>query len=85
MKHLNYEFDAGENNIINVYFDNWVYVRLMDDLNYQNYKNKIQYSYYGSKTEVSPYSIRPPYNSHWHLVVDREGENDIAGVSVKLI
>lgn len=85
MKYLYYEFNAGNNNVIQVTLNGWANVLLLDDLNFQNYKSGRRYSYYGGKAEVSPFNIRPPRYSHWNLIIDRGGYPGEVAASINIV
>jgi hypothetical protein len=70
--YLHYDFEAGENNVIQITFNPGVEatVQLMDEINYDNLKSGRPYSYYGGKTSES-LNMRPPRFGKWHLVVDQ--------------
>lgn len=48
-------------------------VRLLDSLNFNDYRQGGQYSFYGGYVTHSPYSVRVPTAGHWHLAVDLGG------------
>lgn len=73
MHYLHYEFDVGENDVIEVILDKQANVRLMDDENYAKYVEGQVHSYYGGYAEYSPLKLRVPRAGHWHVVVDLGG------------
>jgi hypothetical protein len=85
MNYLHYEFDAGPNNVIEVTIDKQANVRIMDSINYQNYRVGQRYSYYGGLAKVSPVNMRPPYQGHWHLVIDLGGYAGTVRASMRII
>ena len=85
-KYLHYDINAGPNNVIEVSFDMpWVNVLLMDEYNYRNYKRGKAYSYFGGLAESSPFNLRPPKYSNWHLVIDRGGKELQSGVYLNVV
>lgn len=85
MNYLHYEVDAGPNNTVQVTLDKQANVRLMDYSNYENYRNGRQHRYYGGLATVSPFNIRPPYQGHWHLVIDLGGSAGTVRASVQVL
>lgn len=73
MNFLQYEFDAGPNDVIQVNVDKQANVRLLDSNNFQKYRNGQQHTYHGGRATASPVNLRPPRQGHWYVVVDLEG------------
>ena len=73
MNFLQYEFDAGPGDIIQVNLDKAANVRLMDSNNFQKYRNGQQHTYYGGHATKTPVNLRPPYQGHWYVVIDLGG------------
>lgn len=73
MNFLQYEFDAGPGDIIQVKLDKQANVRLLDADNFQKYRNGQQHTYYGGHAEKSPVNLRPPRQGHWYVVIDLGG------------
>jgi hypothetical protein len=48
-------------------------VRLMDNSNFQSYRNGRQHRYYGGLVKQSPFRIQIPNSGNWHLTVDMQG------------
>lgn len=48
-------------------------VRLMDNSNYNNYKNGRKHSYYGGLVKRSPITLSIPRNGHWYVTIDMSG------------
>lgn len=46
---------------------------LMDDVNFENYRNGRRFTAYGGWAAVSPVSLLAPYPGHWHVVLDLDG------------
>jgi hypothetical protein len=83
--YLHYNFYAGNTNVIQVTLTGWANVLLLDDTNYNNYRNGRKYQYYGGLAETRLYTIRPPYHGHWNVVVNRGGYTGSVTASVKLL
>jgi len=85
MNYLHNDINVGINDIIQVELDKSANVRLMDSINYQNYRNGQQYKYYGGLAKKSPINLKAPYQGHWHLVIDLEGFTGTVRASIKII
>lgn len=85
MNYLHYELDVGTNNTIQVTLDKQANVKLMDGINYQNYRSGQRYKYYGGLTRKSPVNLRAPHQGHWHLVIDLGGYAGTVRASVRTI
>lgn len=85
MNFLHYEFDIGENDIVEVTLDKQANVRLLDITNFNRYKRGEQHKYYGGLAKKSPIRISPPGYGHWHLVIDLGGYSGRVTASVKVL
>jgi hypothetical protein len=85
MNYLHYEFDVGPDRVIQVTLDKQANTRLLDNSNYQNYRNGQQYRYYGGYATVSPVNLRAPYQGHWHLVIDLGGYPGTVTASIQIV
>ena len=85
MNYLQYEFDAGPSDVIQVRLDKKANVRLMDGSNFQKYRNGQQHTYYGGHAEISPVNLKPPRQGHWYVVIDlRAYSGTVRASAVKL-
>lgn len=83
---LHYELNhIGPNQTIQVVLDSQAYVRLMDYSNYISYLDGRQYNYYGGLVKVSPYKLKPPFLSNWHLIIDLGGDSGYINAQVKIL
>lgn len=73
MDFLNYEFDATPNDVIEVTLDRAANVQLLDPSNYEAYRNKRAYHYWGGHATRSPIILKIPHPGHWHVVIDLGG------------
>lgn len=48
-------------------------VRLMDSLNFSNYKKGVKHIYTGGVVRQSPVRLSIPSLGHWHVTVDTQG------------
>jgi hypothetical protein len=73
--------------IVEVTLTNPSNVRLMDDLNFANYKNGFKHIYTGGVVRQSPVRLQVPTNGHWHLAVDTQGlqSSGSFGATVKMV
>lgn len=73
MNFLQYEFDGGPTDLIQVNLDRKANVRLLDWDNFQKYSNGQYHTYYGGHATTSPVNLRPPHKGHWYVVIDLGG------------
>ena len=50
------------------------HVRLMDDGNFQKYKNGLKHEFVGGPYTKSPIHIKVPHLGHWNITVDLGGK-----------
>ena len=48
-------------------------VQLMDDANFNSYRNGRRYNYQGGLAKRSPVRLQIPRSGHWHVAVDMRG------------
>lgn len=60
-------------------------VRLLDNSNFQSYRNGRQHRYYGGLARTSPVRLQIPNTGHWHVVVDMQGLGGTTRASFRLI
>jgi hypothetical protein len=85
MNYLYKEFIGGPEKIVKIILDGWANVMLLDDINYNYYKQGFNFKYYGGKVTNSPYHIRPPQYGHWNVVIDRGGIPGTVSASINII
>ena len=73
MDHLHYEFDAVPGDVIEVSIDRAANVQLLDPENYENYKARRPFDYYGGYATTSPARLEVPEAGRWHVVIDLGG------------
>jgi hypothetical protein len=74
MEYLHQEFDLAEGDVVEVTLaGNAANVLLLDEGNYQTYRQGKPYDYYGGYVRTSPFRIQAPRPGQWHLVVDLGG------------
>jgi len=73
VRFLHYRFATGAGDVIEtVLTGNAANVRVMDDVNFQNYQEGRPYRFYGGHFTRSPAVITVPAGT-WNVVVDLEG------------
>lgn len=60
-------------------------VRLMDDSNFNSYRNGRQHRNLGGLMQRSPARLQIPHSGQWHVAVDFQGLRGQANVSVNVI
>lgn len=71
--YLHYEFDLTQDDVVEVTLDKQANVRLLDPVNYENYRKGSEHRYYGGLAKESPLRLSAPRAGHWHLVIDLGG------------
>ncbi len=86
MNFLQYEFDAGPADLIQVILYGKANIRLLDWNNFQKYLKGENHTYYGGHATTSPVNLRPPRQGHWYVVVDLGGyAGTVRASAVKLL
>ena len=70
MKYLHWEMNASPDNVIRVELDRQANVLLMDDLNFNSFRNGQSHRYFGGLAKQSPATLVPPHTGHWNVVVN---------------
>ncbi|MFW5648431.1 MAG: DUF1883 domain-containing protein [Candidatus Alkaliphilus sp. MAG34] len=81
-------YDLGflnTNNSIKIVLDKQANVILLDDLNYQHYKNGRSCNCYGVLVKQSPFIMAIPNYAHWNLVINLGGASGQLKHSVEII
>ena len=73
MNFLHYNLQLGSGEGVQVTLDKQANVRLLDDLNFQRYKQGQQHTYYGGLAKNALVRLRPPSPGRWHVVIDLGG------------
>ncbi len=85
MNFLHYELNLESNDSVQVTLDNQANVQLLDSSNFQNYKNRRKYKYFGGLAKRSPFRVSPPHSGKWHLIIDRGGYSGTVKASIQVI
>ena len=74
MEFLHKVIDAGPEDFLEVTLDHPANVQLLDEENFNLYKQGQTYRYVGGGyVRSSPFRVRVPFKGRWHLVVDLGG------------
>ena len=83
--YYHYEMDAVPLSVIQVNLNAKVNVFLLDDDNFQKYRDGKGFAYSaGGLLPYTPFYIVPPKQQHWYLVMDAGGRPFTANVPVRL-
>lgn len=85
MKFLEWNVQAGPDNVVQVALDHAANVILLDDLNFSAFRRGGRYSYYGGYYRQTPVCIVPPRETHWHVVVHLGGYTGRVNASVTVL
>lgn len=85
MNFLHYIVQIQSGEAVQVSLDKQANVRIMDSLNFNNYKQGRRHSFLGGLVKKSPIYLQPPYPGQWHLVVDLGGYSGTVRASVETI
>jgi hypothetical protein len=85
MNHLHQEYDIGPDDVVEVTLDSQANVLLLDNNNYNLYRNGASYRYHGGLAKQSPARLVPPHQGHWHLVVDLGGYAGSVRAGVRIL
>lgn len=69
---------AGD--VVEVTLSSVANVRLMDTLNFNNYKNGMKHIYTGGLARQSPIRLTVPTVGHWHVAIDINGIQGSSGL-----
>ncbi len=86
MEYLHKELDLSAGDGVEVTLSgNAANVLLLDQPNYDNYKNRRPYRYYGGYYTQSPAVIEAQESGRWHLIVDLGGGAGSVEAAVRVI
>jgi hypothetical protein len=85
MKFLHYMVTAGPLELVDVRLSGPANVFLLDPLNYQNYRRRNKFIYHGGHYSGPDVTIKPPFRTTWHIVVDQGGAPGDVDASVRVI
>jgi len=81
--HADYYLDRGD--IVQVEIDHQANVMLLDESNYQNYRNHRGFQHFGGHYDHTPINIPAPSTGRWHLVIDLGGYSGTIRHSERII
>jgi len=70
MDYLHYDMQLEGDDLVEVDLDKQANIRLLDPVNFSQYKRGAHYTYYGGVAKLAPFTLRPPHPGRWHLVID---------------
>jgi len=73
MNYLHSELNLDSDDVVVVNLDSQANVMLMDWANFEAYRNRRAYRYYGGHAEKTPVRLAVPRSGRWHLIVDLGG------------
>lgn len=85
MNFLHYQVSLSSNSAVRVTLDKQANVRLLDNNNFQKYRNGQEHRYFGGRAERSPMVISAPHAGNWHVVIDLGGYGGSVRASVSVI
>ena len=68
--HLNKRLFLNNGDVVEIDSDTQANVRLMDDVDYSNYKAGREHHYYGGYFTHFPARLNPPHSGYWNVVLD---------------
>jgi len=71
--------------IIQISLTNGANVRLMDNSNFNNYRNGRRHKYIGGLAKRSPIKFQIPNSGRWHVAVDMQGLRGSTKASVQIV
>lgn len=85
MDYLHYDFAAGAGDVIEVTLDHAANVQLLDQANYDHYRNGRPFRYRGGYVKESPYLVKVPNAGQWHVVIDLGGASGRVKASARVV
>ena len=76
--------EVEEGKVLEVALDQPAIIRVMDEKNYDSYKNNQSYSCITSNVTVSPYKVKLPRTAHWFVVIDPDGRSGMIKSNIKV-
>lgn len=85
MNFSHYELNLGADDVAEIVLDKQANVRLMDSVNFSNYRRGAQHRYYGGLAKKSPMRLQPPHAGLWHVAIDMGGFSGSVKASVRAV
>jgi hypothetical protein len=82
------KYDLGNlkrGEVVEVTLTSGANVRLMDNSNFNSYKNGRKHKFYGGLAKKSPVQIPVPNSGHWYVAVDMQGLRGSTNASVRIV
>lgn len=86
MNYLHYDLDLAAGDVVEVTLDKQANVRLLDEINFSNYRSGAHHTYHGGGlAKQSPVRLAPPHAGRWYLVIDLGGYPGTVRASVRTL
>lgn len=85
MAHLHKTLNLDTSDVVQVEVSSPAHIYLMDEPNYNLYRDDDEFEYYGDTVKRSPYQIRPPHAGIWHLVIEQADPSAPLSASVQIM
>ena len=85
MKYTYKDGNFRKGDILIITVDRKVNIYLLDNTNFQRYKDGNGFEYFSSSANGSPYSITVPRSGQWYIVLDLGGGTGILNYSIKVL
>jgi Domain of unknown function (DUF1883) len=85
MNFLHTDFHGSQGDVALVTLDAQANVMLLDDSNFNAYRNGASFNYFGGWASKSPVRLAAPHSGHWHIVVDIGGAAGQVRASIRVV
>ena len=85
MNFLHTDLWGGADNLVLVTLNGQANVMLLDDNNFNGYRNGRSFHYFGGWATQSPVRLSPSHHGHWHVVVDLGGRAGSIRAGIRII
>lgn len=84
MRFLQWDIQAGPDNVVRVELDHAANVIMLDDINFSAFRRGSRYRYFGGYYKQTPVRLVPPHEGSWHVVVHLGGHAGRVNASMSL-
>ena len=85
MNFLHTDFTGGPNDVVIVTLDGQANVMLLDESNFNAYRQGRSFRYHGGWATRSPVRLNAPHPGRWHVVVDLGGSTGSVRAGIRVI
>lgn len=85
VNYLHYPLDLAADDVVEVTLDRQANVRLLDQENFDAYREGRPHHYVGGFASKSPVSVAAPRSGRWHVVVDLGGYPGTVRAAVRVL